>query len=52
MDEAKQVDYWRRGAWEDMMAAGMLVKKRRYRHGLFFGHLSLEKILKAHVVKV
>ena len=45
----KQVDYWRHGASEDWEVANELVQKHRIRHGLFFAHLALEKLLKAHV---
>jgi len=48
----KQIAYWREGADEDWMVAWELLEKRRIRHALFFGHLTLEKILKAHVCRV
>ena len=51
IDVAKQISYWRDGSLEDMEVARELLEKRRYRHGLFFAHLSLEKMLKAHVSK-
>ena len=34
---------------EDWEVAQDLLKHRRTRHGLFFVHLALEKLLKAHV---
>lgn len=37
------------GAKEDLDVAKDLVFQRRIRHGLFFAHLALEKILKARV---
>jgi len=48
----KQVVYWRDGALEDWQAAEDLVGLGRTRHGLFFAHLALEKMLKAHVCRV
>ena len=48
---AKHIEYWKQSAGEDFVVAGELVDKGRYRHGLFFMHLALEKLLKAHVCK-
>lgn len=48
----KQIEYWVHGATEDMESAKILIDKKRLLHGLFFCHLSIEKIIKAHVVKV
>ena len=45
----KQIDYWLNGAHEDWTVAKELIEKGHSRHGLFFGHLALEKLLKAHV---
>ncbi len=50
MDVKKQIAYWHDGAAEDIEAAQVLIEKRKLRHGLFFAHLALEKMLKAHVV--
>ena len=47
MDIEKQIDYWRQGSAEDWEVAVKLVKDGKSRHGLFFAHLALEKILKA-----
>jgi len=52
MDIQKQIDYWQRGSEEDMAAASTLLQKRHLRHTLFFAHLAIEKMLKAHVVRV
>jgi len=49
IDIDKQIAYWRDGASEDWDAAQELVGRGRTRHGLFFAHLALEKLLKAHV---
>jgi HEPN domain-containing protein len=51
MDIGKQVAYWKQSAEEDWAVARQLVKSRRIRHGLFFAHLSLEKLLKALVCR-
>ena len=49
-DVEKQIANWRRGADEAWDAAVDLINKdRRIQFGLFFVHLSLEKILKAHI---
>lgn len=44
----KQIAHWRNGAEEDWVVAQELIERGRVRHGLFFGHLALEKMLKAH----
>ena len=51
MDVEKQIDYWHKGAEEDIAAAGALLEKQHPRHALFFGHLAIEKMLKAHVAR-
>ena len=51
MDVNKQIDYWKNGSEEDFAAAQSLLEKGHYRHSLFFAHLALEKMLKAHVVR-
>jgi HEPN domain-containing protein len=48
----KQIDYWVNGAIEDLESAEILIERKRMLHGLFFCHLVIEKILKAHVVKI
>lgn len=52
MDIEKQIEYWRRSSQEDFDVARELVAKGRFRHGLFFVHLAVEKALKAHVARV
>jgi HEPN domain-containing protein len=49
IDIAKQVAFWRDSAKEDWEVARQLVDSGRTRHGLFFAHLTLEKIIKAIV---
>jgi HEPN domain-containing protein len=51
VDIIKHIEYWKQSAGEDFIVAEELVEKGRYRHGLFFAHLALEKLLKAHVCK-
>lgn len=51
MDIQKHIAHWRAGAEEDFEVARELVGNGRLRHGLFFLHLALEKMLKAHVAK-
>ncbi|MEI8132542.1 MAG: HEPN domain-containing protein [Leptolinea sp.] len=48
---AKQVEYWKNGSKEDIEVTRDLIAGNHIRHGMFFLHLSLEKILKAHVCK-
>ncbi|MBU0701492.1 HEPN domain-containing protein [bacterium] len=45
----KHILYWRNMAEEDWEVANQLIASNKIRHGLFFLHLALEKILKAHV---
>jgi HEPN domain-containing protein len=51
VDIDKQIFYWRETAKEDWSVAQQLVDSGKTRHGLFFAHLSLEKMLKALVCK-
>jgi HEPN domain-containing protein len=47
----KHISYWLDGAEEDFEVANQLIGADRIRHGFFFLHLTLEKILKAHVCR-
>ncbi len=47
----KHIAYWQKGADEDLEVGNQLVDSGKIRHGLFFLHLALEKLLKAHVCK-
>lgn len=47
----KQIEYWQNGAVDDIETANILIDNKKYIHGLFFCHLSIEKIIKANVVK-
>jgi len=51
IDVQKQISYWRSGAEEDLAAARALLEKGHLRHALFFAHLGMEKMLKAHVTR-
>ena len=51
MDKAKQLKYWIEGAESDINSAEILVSNKKYLHGLFFCHLTIEKTLKALWVK-
>jgi HEPN domain-containing protein len=51
IDIQKQIEYWQNGAVEDWDVAQDLVGQKKVRHGLFFAHLALEKVLKAHVCR-
>ena len=51
MDINKQLIYWIDGASSDLETAELLINSRRLLHGLFFCHLTIEKVLKAWVVK-
>ena len=51
MDITKQMSYWIEGANSDIETAELLIQNRKLLHGLFFCHLTIEKILKASVVK-
>lgn len=47
----KQIEYWVKTAEEDFEVGSNLVETGKIRHGLFFIHLAVEKILKACVCK-
>jgi len=51
LDISKQIEHWRQSAEEDWAVAADLVRDGRTRHGLFFAHLALEKLLKALVCR-
>jgi HEPN domain-containing protein len=51
VDILEQIKYWKNGAVDDWQAAEQLITGGKIRQGLFFAHLALEKILKAHVCK-
>ena len=51
VDISGQIKYWRKSAQEDIEAAHQLISAAKVRHGLFFAHLALKKLLKAHVCR-
>jgi HEPN domain-containing protein len=51
IDLKRQIEYWLKGANDDLDTAKILIERGRMVHGLFFCHLVIEKALKAHVVK-
>ena len=50
-DINKTVSYWFDGAKYDLSVANAMLKSKKYPYALFMGHLTLEKLLKALVVK-
>jgi len=48
---SKHISYWQTGAEEDWDVAKQLIESNKIRHGLFFLHMALEKILKAHICR-
>ena len=52
MDEREVIRYWLISASRDFETAEILYKNKRFHHALFFCHLSIEKKLKAIIVKV
>jgi len=48
----KQIKYWIESSDNDLETAELLINSKKILHGLFFCHLSVEKAIKAHVVKV
>lgn len=51
IDIEKQVAYWRDSALSDWEAAQVLLRRKLVWQGLFFVHLALEKVIKAHVCR-
>ena len=48
---AKQIEYWRSSSENDIDTAALLISSGKFIEGMFFCHLSIEKIIKALVVK-
>jgi HEPN domain-containing protein len=51
VDIAEHIAYWQDGAKDDWESAGQLIEGGKIRQGMFFAHLALEKLLKAHVCR-
>ena len=51
MTRKEKVNYWVSTAENDWRVAGHLFEKGDYPYALFFGHLTLEKLLKAVFIK-
>jgi HEPN domain-containing protein len=51
VDFDKTRTYWLSGAKYDLAVANAMFKTKKYPYALFIGHLALEKLLKAIVVK-
>ena len=51
IDVARQIDYWRNGALDDIGTAQYLLDGERILSGLFFAHLALEKAIKSQIVR-
>ncbi len=49
--ESEVIKYWLKASREDFDTADILCKNKKYHHALFFCHLSIEKMLKAIIVK-
>lgn len=47
MDKEQTIQYWLISARDDWRVANQLFEKEEYPYALFFGHLTIEKILKA-----
>ena len=47
----KQIQYWVKGADSNLETAEILIANKKFLEGLFFCHLTIEKIIKAHVAK-
>jgi HEPN domain-containing protein len=51
MTKQEHIDYWIKTAEKDWKAVQNIYKAKEYMYALFFAHLVLEKLLKAHWVK-
>ena len=52
MKRKNKIDYWITSSENDWIVAGHLLEKGDFTYSLFFGHLTLEKLLKAYFVAV
>mgnify|MGYP001580706678 CR=1 FL=1 len=51
MNTADKVNFWKTGAVQSLKVAEDLFRLEHYLEALFFGHLAIEKLLKAKIVK-
>lgn len=51
MDIQKMINYWLEGSKKDMITVEVLFEGKQYPQCLFWGHLVIEKLLKAFIVK-
>lgn len=51
IDVEKTVSYWLESAAYDLETGKILLRSQRFPYALFFGHLAMEKLLKALVVR-
>ncbi len=51
MDKEELINHWLESSKKDWTVASQLVKSKHYLYALFFAHLVLEKLCKAHWVK-
>lgn len=51
-DIQKTIQYWLESASYDLETGKALIESKKFPYALFFGHLAIEKLLKALVVKV
>ena len=51
MTKQQHIEYWINTAEEDWITVGALFDSKRYLHTLFWAHLVLEKLAKAHWIK-
>ena len=50
-NKTAQIEYWKTTAKSDLEICEILIDKGKIVHGLFWCHLTIEKLLKAHYVK-
>ncbi|VAX38065.1 hypothetical protein MNBD_UNCLBAC01-1335 [hydrothermal vent metagenome] len=51
MNEKEVIAYWKNSSKKDFETGKILYQNKRYHYALFFCHLSIEKMLKALVIK-
>ena len=51
MNVEKQLKYWLDGALSNIDTAQLLIENGKFIEGLFFAHLSIQKMLKAHYIR-